>query len=336
MINYKIAIFNNTGHSVNLQRQILLANKIKHEVILDRNKFKNQLKLANSILIADDVDISILFTIFYKIKFLYKNRINLNFIFLELYTISYKALINEVFSYLLYDNFSFIQFLKQIYFTPSRLIRIILFRLILKSKSCTIFLPSSLRIKFISQILIKEHIYKRVRNLLINNTASEYNNDLYYQPYSYLFIAGNIYYLNDFKIICQFAFKSNIKIVVSSKTKLSNHLTKKFENTIIQTGPLSHSKIIELTKNCLAGIAVFTKDNINQNFAASSKLYEYAAYGKPIIVSRVAGVESEVQEFSIKNIIYIDQLNTYELDNIPLINNDFNSSFLYENDLNLL
>ncbi len=333
MVFNRIALFNNFAHSVNLGRQILLAKKTNHFVFQDRKKFKSAIKNAESVLVADDVDISCLLYLYIEIS-LYRNRkIHLNILFLELYTISFRALINEMFWYLTIDNLSITNFIIQLYYTPKRFLRLILFRLLLRSRTSTIYLPSALRIKFVSSLLSKSHQFIRVRNLLFDNLDLLNNKKLEFKPYSYLFIAGNVYYINDFEKVCNFALKNSIKIVVASGKKLNNKLVAKFKDTIIQTGPLKHHKIIELTKNCIAGIAVFSYNNINQNMAASSKIYEYAAYGKPIITSRVPGVEMEVQEFSINNVFYIDQLTKINLENIPLIKNEFDSSFCFNNEL---
>jgi hypothetical protein len=183
----------------------------------------------------------------------------------------------------------------------------------------------------VKNILKNQHKYYRLRNLLFNNSQS--NSRLNFKPYTYLFIAGNIYYLNDFQKVCEFAAKENVKLIITSKKMLSQKLCTNYKSTIIQTGELSHNEILELTKNCIAGIAVFSKSNLNQKMAASSKIYEYAAFGKPIIVSRVPGVEIEVKEFSIKNVFYIDQLNTLKLINIPLTQSKFNDSFSFNNEL---
>jgi hypothetical protein len=332
MLYKKIAFFNGSAHSVNLGRQLLLADKLNHKILTNEEKFANQLKFAESILIADDIDILYLLRLYVCIIFSRNKKIKLNILFLELYTISFRSLINEITWYFSNDSFSLKQAFIQLYYTPKRFLRLIFFRLLLNSNISKIFLPSSLRIHYVRNLLKRPHEFKRVRNLLFNNSIG-LNLELKFAPYSYLFIAGNIYFLSDFQEVCQFALESKIKVVVTSRQKLDSKIRNKFSQIIIETGQLSHPEIIELTKNCLAGIAVFSKNNINQNLAASSKLYEYAAYGKPIIVSRVPGVENEVDEFLIKNVFYIDQLNSLKLGDIPLIQSDFDFSFFYENEL---
>jgi hypothetical protein len=332
VINRKIAIFNSSGHSINLGRQVLLAKKFNFELAENNNLFKHKLKNAEKLMFSDDIDIFCLLNLFKEI-FYNKRIIELNIIFLELYTISFNSLLNEIFWNLSIDNFSVKELFIQLYYTPKRFIRFILFRLLLKKMSCNIYLPSTLRIEYVKNILSGQHVYYRVRNLLFDNSEPKIDVNLNFKPYTYLFIAGNIYYLNDFQKVCDFAFSHNLKIVVTSKKKLPDEFYSNFHDTIIQTGPLQHHQILSLTKNCLAGVAVFSKNNINQKMAASSKIYEYAAYGKPIIVSRVPGIVSEVNEFSLKNIFYIDQLNLINLKNIPFIQTEFNELFSFNNEL---
>lgn len=329
----KIAIFNLSGHSVNLGRQLLLADKLDHQLLNHSFDFNFQIQNSNSLLFSDDIPLIKLFKVLRFSLFNNKNNILFNIVFLELYTISFGSLINEISWYLYFESFSIKQIFVQIYYTPKRFVRLVLFRLILKFNSCRIFLPSTLRVNYVKNILGNKHRYVRVRNLLFNNIGSSGILNSTYSPYSYFFIAGNIYYLSDFVKVCDFARKNKFKVIVTSRQSINSKIVNSYLDVIIQTGPLNHIDIIELTRNCLAGIAVFCDKNINQNLAASSKLYEYAAFGKPIIVSRVPGVEMEVKEFCIKNVIYIDQLNLLRLNDIPLIQNDFDKLFSFENEL---
>jgi hypothetical protein len=330
--NKRIAIFNSSGHSVNFGRQVLLAKKFKFELADKNIIYRNQIKFAEDIMFSDDIDVLCLITIFKEIV-LKKKVIELHIIFLELYTISFSSLLNEILWNISIDNLSIKEMLIQLYYTPKRFVRFLFFRSLLKKSICKIYLPSTLRIQYVKNILSSQHDYYRVRNLLFDNSNKCTGINLNITCNPYLFIAGNIYYLNDFSKVCEFALRSNLKIVVTSKRTLPIEFCSKFPDTIIQTGPLEHNHIISLTKKCLAGIAVFSIKNINQKLAASSKLYEYAAYGKSIIVSRVPGVELEVEEFSIKNVFYIDQLNDIKLENIPFVQTEFNQSFSFNNEI---
>jgi hypothetical protein len=255
----------------------------------------------------------------------------------ELYTIDYHAYDTEVNKHL--TDFNKINILKKIW-AKRVYLKIYLFKKIINNKNTILILPSLLRKKYYIENIKTHNKIIVLRNLpmidelnfkqvdffkIFDSTIAEIINSE-----NYFLLAGNINSLKDLNILGNYSKKMNIPIIIASNDIVNvKKLQKIFPENIVYIGVVEHNLILNLVYKCNSGIILYNNDTINQKYSASSKLFEFLYFSKPVIVSDNDGVKNELilESYSHKII----------LENTLMENNfDFkidNNRFVFENEI---
>lgn len=320
-------ILKNT-HPINKERFFQIADFNRLEIFEKASDLIE--KKIDLLYCSDSLDISAFLTLIFRVK---SNKIF--FHALEMYSISFKALISEI-KLKITNVFR----LKSFYLISIWIIKFLLIKFLLKFNKHKIIISSISRKKYLMSnynscdILISPN-YPLSQNFNLYN-KSEISNDLLdIMSKKYFYIPGNIHNLKEFKELTIILSRMNLKIVLTSSKKLPKNLK---SANIIETGNLNKNQIFNLIKNSIGGIALFDKRSINQNLCASSKLYEFLFFNKSVIVSNVYEINELIKTKLKYKLFFIDQIN----ENL-LINSFYNSEnthnyeFTHENNLiNLL
>jgi len=326
----KCAYFPATVNPSNLDRFQKMASHFKYFHILNNSTdlFKIQ---PSSVLMCDgsdvrDKSIIIILIIFGKIK-------KIDFISLEVYSIDFRALFQErkvslLELYCKSGKFYFVYRLMRasISFLYAAF-SVFLTRTILNISNSTTFVSSNLRLDYLYTRTNISTNYSIMKNLPLKGRWKygkcdniHYLNTLI-QKRRYLFLPGNIHNEEEFILVCEFARLSSLIIVIASYKKITNQKIKKYDNIIVETGPLSYECIVDISYHCVAGIALYRSNTINQTLSASSKFLEFLYIRKPVITSRNEGVLSEVKNYSAK-VFFVDNLKHVKF------NGDFSNSLV--------
>lgn len=285
--------------------------------ILSKISFLKIIKLKPSFFYIDD---HISFIELFKITLIYCLNIIDNVVIRcsELYTIDYHAYNTEVDSNLLIlksqNKNTLINKIWSIRIYP----KIWMFRLILKNKKTKLFLPSTLRKEYYLSHSNCSNTIVVLRNLPMMNelnftkisfseTFNPKISDILCSK-NYFLLAGNINSFEDLVITSEYSRKTNTPIVIASNDTISvSKLQKMFPNNILFIGMVEHNIILNLASNCSAGIILYNNNTVNQKLSASSKLFEFLYFNKPVIVSNNQGVISELNAESYPHKIIINK-----------------------------
>jgi len=116
----------------------------------------------------------------------------------------------------------------------------------------------------------------------------------------YIYISGAINCKDSLALMIDYCQKNNLNLVYSGHEKITHP-------NVIETGFIEQTNVINLIKNSYACCCFYKNNSLNQKYSASSKLLEYAYYGKTIISNKNEGVEELKNEFDI-SIIYVDDI----------------------------
>jgi uncharacterized protein (UPF0248 family) len=326
-------IFNN--YDADFERFNILSKKLNYKTIKnDEISTINNLAERFFLLIRDDLSIITIIKIVFLLVRNKKARVE--FLCLELYSISLKAIVSDFNFNKKFPN-SFKTLLYPFFLIQLRLAKYILFRFIIKFWCDCLYLPSEARAIYFSSKNNKLLI-KVLPNLPLKSFSDLQNHNLdNFKEFEYLYLPGRINNQKELIEILEFAYNNQIKVVVSSNEKVSLLDNVKYSETLIETGPIPHYKVLVFMKNCLAGIILYNSKSINQKFAASSKLFEFLYFNKFVIISQNFGVMKEIEKYSIKKFKVINGLKNSKkafLYDFDLKNNEFDSRFEYENYIN--
>ena len=84
------------------------------------------------------------------------------------------------------------------------------------------------------------------------------------------------------------------------------------DEVILKTGRIEPDKVYFFMKNALACACFYMNNSVNQRLSASSKLLEYAYFGKKIIVNENPGVDEIANKLSI-DLIKLDNMSIKDL-----------------------
>ena len=223
----------------------------------------------------------------------------------ELYTIDYQAYNTEVRNYLsILKSLNRIIFINKIW--ASRIyLKIWLFRLVINKKNTILFLPSSLRKEYFDLRSNFKNSTIVLRNLpMMNeldfseiNFSEKFNSSIseVLKSKNYFLLAGNINSFEDLVVLSEYSNNINTPIVIASNDTFSvSKLIKLFPNNIFFIGTVDHNVILNLVSNCNSGIILYNNYTVNQRLSASSKLFEFLFFNKPVIVSDNQGVINEL------------------------------------------
>mgnify|MGYP001239245219 CR=1 FL=1 len=332
----KLAYFPEKMHSINRQRHCMLATKKNFEIVDDKYIFAN-IHEIHDLLISDDIELKVLFKLFFNT---FKNKkFNIEIIFLELYTISIQTIWNELQTRLSLNPTNYFTNGKILYNSTKWVSKYLVFTLLLKRFSVTLYLPSYPRILFLRNKLANTHQFKLLRNLPILSLFNKEISENVHQGLNYItrepffYLPGSINNYNDLLKVCQYAFKNSIKVVITTKEKNVKRKCKHFPECLMITAELTYSEIIYLVIKSRAGIIIYSSENINQNLEASSKLYEFLMLNKPIIASRVKGMEYDRNLNIDKRFHFIDKLENIDITNFENIHCELDTSLSFENQL---
>lgn len=269
----KLALIPEYIYPVNRNRFIKLAlyNDFSIKETFDRLPKNSKVYISDSIKIKE------------LIRLLFYTNIEFYIHVLELYHISYKALLKEI-----YYKFRRTKKLKTFYNISVWAIKFFILHFLSRRKNSFLILSSELRKKFIenerSDIVNKLLV---VPNYPTKDTIQEIPSHSKLSSSlsrNYFYLPGNIHNEKEFEELLTILESKKIDVIVTCKNRII--LTKKHQN-LIETGELDRQSIFKLIIESIGGIALFDQESLNQNLCASSKLYEFLLFGKPIIVSDV-------------------------------------------------
>ena len=183
--------------------------------------------------------------------------------------------------------------------------KIWMFRLILNNKKTRLFLPSTLRKEYYLSHSKCNNTIIVLRNLPMMNELNYIKisfSEIFNPKISdvlnsknYFLLAGNINSFKDLVLVSEYSRETNTPIVIASNDIMNvSKLEKMFPNSILFIGMIDHNIILNLVSNCSAGIILYNNNTINQKLSASSKLFEFIYFNKPVIVSDNQGVINEL------------------------------------------
>ena len=317
-------ILKNT-HPINKERFLQIANFNKLDIFEKASDLIE--KKIDLLYCSDSLDVRTVLTLIFRVK---SNKIF--FHALEMYSISFKALVSEI-KLKITNVFK----LRSIYLISIWIIKFFLIKFLLKFNKHKIIISSISRKKYLMSnynsydILVSPN-YPLSQNFDESNTFEGYNDFHDIIKNKYFYLPGNIHNLKEFKELSIFLSKMNLNIVFTSSKKLPKHLK---NVNIIETGTLNKNQIFYLIKNSVGGIALFDKRSVNQNLCASSKLYEFLFFNKSVIVSDVHEI-NELMKSKLKfNLFFKDQINESLLRN-RFFNSSNNYNYEYTHEKNLI
>ena len=216
-----------------------------------------------------------------KVKYLYS---------LETYNLSFKAALSEALS-----KKDKLIFLKS--FTR-RMLRAFLFNFLLLLNNSVVIHCSHGRKEFMN--------YKKQR--VIPNLPIKYSKITQQKPIkkNYVYLSGAINCHESMKQLITFCRTNDLLILYSGDSSSFD------DEVILKTGRIEPDKVYFFIKNALACACFYMNNSVNQRFSASSKLLEYAYFGKKIIVNENPGVNEIANRLSI-DLIKLDNMSIKEL-----------------------
>jgi len=224
---------------------------------------------------------------------------------LELYRIDFKALMSEFHYFVPYKEgligsmYSWLRLIGVL----RKVAKVYVLRKICKHMNSVLILSSVMRKEYLNdQRLCKEILV--LRNLPLDEDMCtgilpilNWSEDVLriISSGKFYLMSGRINALDDFN-----AFANRCKLngdnllIAGVGEELGNLLERQFCGVVKYIGTVSHDVIVYLVKNSRGGLVLYNNVTINQKFSASSKLFEYLYFGKPVFVSDNVGVKEEL------------------------------------------
>ncbi|SKB93518.1 hypothetical protein [Daejeonella lutea] len=309
----RYAFFGRDTHHVDLQRHLLLANALGHEVISDLSVLDHA--SAAKLLFSDSCDTKTLL----KIKRAQQNgKISkVSVIILELFNVDFQAWREEL-TFLLKSearsNWKAI-----LYFLLVVPLKIRLIQGILSFGSTEAIIPSQLRVNYLKTRLSQNIVYTVLRNKpILKQFQVKVPIDFESQTEqvkeivaggNFIFIGGRINVETEFFTVCAFASQNNLKVLAATgQFDMMQRSVIKFPGLIISLGKISNEFVMYLSSRCLAGLCLYHNATSNQRLSASSKFFEFMLINKTIIASDNPGMLAEVQHSTEPLVIPINKL----------------------------
>jgi hypothetical protein len=273
--------------------------------IVDRFSFVSILRnRPTHYFIQDNISFIELFLIIFLLKFHCIGSIVLRAI--EMYSIDFKSLSSEI-SYSFGKNSNksrHIRILGRIW--SSRLyIKVYLFQLILHAKKTVLVLPSELRKEYFKNFIFFERTivfrniplredyclsHPNLSKIFDNNISSIIESNQFY------LLGGNINSKTDLFYIAEHFKKYNKKILIAGNNgQLATECQRIFKDVVYYLGELDYKLLMFIISKSMGGIVLYNNSTVNQRLSASSKLFEYMYFCKPVIVSDNLGVINELR-----------------------------------------
>ena len=335
-VSQGISIINFSDSSEDTQRLLLLSKKLnlKNMKIADLNN-----QYINNLLFTDKENINFYIKILFRIKKKLISRVLL--INLEMYSVEFNSLVSDHFIRNILPNLyklNIIGLVRSIISFFKIFLKFFLIRMIISKQNTVLLVPSTPRINNYTSLKMKKFLLKNFP--IKSNYLKNYSYDLKEFNYKeYIYLAGNINDFSQFKKVCKFANKQNIKFLVSTNNKIPKRIISEYSKNLILTGFVPNEKIIALVKYSIACVAIYNPRIKNLKYCASSKLFEYMACNKNIIATPVIGIKHEIDYYKYDRINYTDDLDNISINNLKKNNNNkINEVFFYDSqikDINL-
>ncbi|MBU3632883.1 hypothetical protein [Polynucleobacter sp. AP-Feld-500C-C5] len=113
---------------------------------------------------------------------------------------------------------------------------------------------------------------------------------------NFLLLAGRINNLVDFEKVIKFSVANQVDIyVIGSGAEELHNSSLILPPNVKLLGSMPNEEVLGYAERCLAGIVLYENTSVNQSFSASTKLFEFLYYGKPIICSMNPGLIEELK-----------------------------------------
>lgn len=281
--------------------------EIKNFEILNKKNFFKKFLSSQEIFITDHFS-SFLIIIILTITFFKKIKVILWSI--ETYSIDSESLKSELnyspkesINYRSNYNIIFLIFLTLR--KLKRLLRISLVKVIEKlidlnsvGNGVTVIISSKPRYIYLKKKFPKTN-FTILRNIPVKKDIIKTNNsNLEKRNTPYIFLAGRINNFSDLIKLIEKSKRENIIVLLAGNVcDQTSTILKKFPRTVEHLGYLNNDEVFQTYNNCLAGIALYHNETINQRFSASCKLFDLMSIGCPIITSENEGVMHELNNF---------------------------------------
>ncbi len=305
----KAAFFGSDNLSANHDRYSLLARHLGYGMPQRFSVEKIKDGIIEAILLNETVRTKHLLMIFAN-RLRSIKKLQIEFVALELYSVSYTAALQEFKHQAKGRNFlrPFLECLKQC-------VKVLTIRSLLRRWGRRLIVPSEQRALFLEDETKSDLKIEVVRNLPVLSTFDQ--RDLRVATPAVqgdyatktLFLAGRINNVDDLRLVCEYANKYGYKLdVASGDEKLALAFQDAYPKVIRFLGLLTHKEILVRMRSCLAGIVLYSDYTINQRLSASSKLFEFLVFSRPVIVSKNQGVEEELKKVPLLEVVLVNEL----------------------------
>lgn len=285
---------------------------LRHNII--ENRFQ---KYGFDFVVSDSVSLNKLIILFFS------SKKKIVFHFLELYTFCYTAFYSELKFRVCLSLGNPVAILKILIYHSFLLIKVILFKLVIKKNSILI-LSSELRKEFVKKVGFKNSIFV-LRNKPVYTETETY--DFNAKRIKKIALTGNLNNRKQFSELCKKLENTNIRIYTYGISKADQIWIAEqgFENVVV-CGSIPNYYIPYILSTSSHAICLYCEASYNQKFSASSKIFEILYWGATPIVCSNIGLLSELCELDAQY-IKTENLN---LENFYVENHAHN---LYKNNI---
>jgi hypothetical protein len=301
--------------------------------IVDRIPFISILRnRPTHFFIDDNISFIELTLIFILLKFNCIGTIVLRSI--EMYAIDAKSLSSEILY--IFGKDSKLSSTKKIFgkiWSARLYTKVYLFHLLLISKGTVLILPSDLRKQYFKSSIFFERIVV-LRNIPLKEDfiikvpkLSDFFNSTILNVIDsnqFYLLGGNVNSATELFYFAEYLKKQKkVMLIAGNNHKLAMECESRFKDHVHYIGLLDYSVLMYIISKSLGGVVLYNNSTINQRLSASSKLFEYMYFGKPVFVSDNLGVINELRK---ENYSY----SVISNDVIRLVSNYYNGEFRRE------
>jgi glycosyltransferase involved in cell wall biosynthesis len=145
---------------------------------------------------------------------------------------------------------------------------------------------------------------------------------------NFLLLAGRINNLVDFEKVVKYCLSNQIDIyIIGGGAEELGGSVEKLARNVKLLGSMPHEEVLNYIEKCMAGIVLYENSSVNQSLSASTKLFEFLYFGKPVICSNNPGLLKELKSAkacycSVENLIETDPSYFFE-GALNVLNNNF-------------
>lgn len=309
-------------HSILTQRSMAI---IRFHNLSDQN-LKRHEALASVVLphysplVSDSIRIRSLLRLFIRSNQPYC------FHFLELYNISFRALVSEIFFRFRQAKITYSVVLVFFLDYGYLFARLVIFKLILRPSDLMI-VSSELRKNFLENQNIRNRIVVVRNKPLADCSGGEYS-----ERSNNIVLVGNLNNRSDFLRAQSFAKEHRLLIhcYCIGRADIDWIRIQNFENVVLLP-PVSYTEVSRILMRAKFALCTYTNESHNQLFSASSKLFEILYFGCVPIVSDNPGVLFELKQLKYNYVLISDleKVNPYQI----TLNKAFDDSLCFESEL---